>query len=183
MAAATKSAVVYLDCTKKDEKAVFEKFLKDMTPGNGLVLGWYTTERSGITTVTAYGLSTLPADLFISSTFYSGTDHNIAIPSVPDKPELENKMYVAIYISDGDNIQYNQRYMRKLWDQKKNVRGQVPLNWTISPALVDVAPAMMNYYYTTATEKDCFVCGPSGLGRSEERRVGKECRSRWSPYH
>src|SRR5256885_10537944 len=23
----------------------------------------------------------------------------------------------------------------------------------------------------------------SVLGRSEERRVGKECRSRWSPYH
>ena len=24
--------------------------------------------------------------------------------------------------------------------------------------------------------------GP-GIWRSEERRVGKECRSRWSPYH
>ena len=24
-----------------------------------------------------------------------------------------------------------------------------------------------------------YVCD----GRSEERRVGKECRSRWSPYH
>ena len=24
---------------------------------------------------------------------------------------------------------------------------------------------------------------PTPLGRSEERRVGKECRSRWSPYH
>ena len=23
----------------------------------------------------------------------------------------------------------------------------------------------------------------STMGRSEERRVGKECRSRWSPYH
>src|SRR5215813_8231282 len=23
----------------------------------------------------------------------------------------------------------------------------------------------------------------NGSGRSEERRVGKECRSRWSPYH
>ena len=22
-----------------------------------------------------------------------------------------------------------------------------------------------------------------GTNRSEERRVGKECRSRWSPYH
>ena len=25
------------------------------------------------------------------------------------------------------------------------------------------------------------ICG--NIGRSEERRVGKECRSRWSPYH
>ena len=24
---------------------------------------------------------------------------------------------------------------------------------------------------------------PLAGGRSEERRVGKECRSRWSPYH
>src|SRR2546427_775671 len=24
---------------------------------------------------------------------------------------------------------------------------------------------------------------PAGFARSEERRVGKECRSRWSPYH
>ena len=23
----------------------------------------------------------------------------------------------------------------------------------------------------------------AGWSRSEERRVGKECRSRWSPYH
>ena len=23
----------------------------------------------------------------------------------------------------------------------------------------------------------------NGMKRSEERRVGKECRSRWSPYH
>src|SRR5579864_5758046 len=27
-----------------------------------------------------------------------------------------------------------------------------------------------------------LVTGPTG-SRSEERRVGKECRSRWSPYH
>ena len=31
----------------------------------------------------------------------------------------------------------------------------------------------------------CDRCGPVGVPekRSEERRVGKECRSRWSPYH
>ena len=28
-----------------------------------------------------------------------------------------------------------------------------------------------------------FLVIPFTLHRSEERRVGKECRSRWSPYH
>ena len=31
----------------------------------------------------------------------------------------------------------------------------------------------------------CFAAGDTSAvtQRSEERRVGKECRSRWSPYH
>src|ERR1017187_3289427 len=32
------------------------------------------------------------------------------------------------------------------------------------------------------TRLDTSACDP-GINRSEERRVGKECRSRWSPYH
>src|SRR3712207_9520697 len=32
---------------------------------------------------------------------------------------------------------------------------------------------------TTASTKQIMAASP----RSEERRVGKECRSRWSPYH
>ena len=31
--------------------------------------------------------------------------------------------------------------------------------------------------------KQVAVQEPTALLRSEERRVGKECRSRWSPYH
>src|SRR2546429_4138202 len=47
-----------------------------------------------------------------------------------------------------------------------------------------------------STSGDCFKCisdlilfqltsqcSPRNPERSEERRVGKECRSRWSPYH
>src|SRR2546422_11312080 len=29
----------------------------------------------------------------------------------------------------------------------------------------------------------CRACETTCPSRSEERRVGKECRSRWSPYH
>src|SRR2546430_17121464 len=32
-------------------------------------------------------------------------------------------------------------------------------------------------------QQDALVAGRGDLSRSEERRVGKECRSRWSPYH
>jgi len=31
--------------------------------------------------------------------------------------------------------------------------------------------------------RGAFVADGASWGRSEERRVGKECRSRWSPYH
>src|SRR5215467_15621911 len=30
---------------------------------------------------------------------------------------------------------------------------------------------------------DCFGASTKCSARSEERRVGKECRSRWSPHH
>ena len=42
--------------------------------------------------------------------------------------------------------------------------------------------ALGNYtgYRTTAREEVADRCREA---RSEERRVGKECRSRWSPYH
>ena len=30
---------------------------------------------------------------------------------------------------------------------------------------------------------ECGFGRSKNAGRSEERRVGKECRSRWSPYH
>src|SRR5438034_7716012 len=39
---------------------------------------------------------------------------------------------------------------------------------------------------TSATRRSPWKSASTGLGdpeRSEERRVGKECRSRWSPYH
>src|SRR5258707_11956792 len=32
-------------------------------------------------------------------------------------------------------------------------------------------------------ESSILIPSPRKLWRSEERRVGKECRSRWSPYH
>ena len=38
--------------------------------------------------------------------------------------------------------------------------------------------------YLLQMQKDAYTSFlQAGVARSEERRVGKECRSRWSPYH
>ena len=49
-------------------------------------------------------------------------------------------------------------------------------------------PKYKQYLNTTEasavlTGKDENLDDMNGIIRSEERRVGKECRSRWSPYH
>src|SRR2546430_4616159 len=59
------------------------------------------------------------------------------------------------------------------------------------PLLLTVATAVLELDHVTVRPESGFP--PASLGvpvsctvwpaRSEERRVGKECRSRWSPYH
>ena len=52
------------------------------------------------------------------------------------------------------------------------------------PPADDGAPAYSRGGATRNPECDALQVLPeNGSGRSEERRVGKECRSRWSPYH
>jgi len=159
---ASEAAFVWLDPRKKEESIVLRKFLGDMKAGKSIIMGWWVEERSGIGLGASYGISTIPSDFYENATIYAGTSHHIQLPVVPKKPKLGNKIYLAIFLSDGDNVQYCQHAMSKLWDNKS--RGEVPINWTVSPGLADLGPGLLNYYYVTATPNDFFSSGPSGLG-------------------
>lgn len=63
-------------------------------------------------------------------------------------------------MGEGDNIQYCQRRMRQLWDDP--ARGRVPTNWTVSPLLAEIGPALLSHYQRTATANDLLISGPSG---------------------
>ena len=59
----------------------------------------------------------------------------------------------------------------------------------VPPLDLPVSEAIRNFLGVEAMRVDAFtdigmeIRYTSPSSRSEERRVGKECRSRWSPYH
>ena len=50
--------------------------------------------------------------------------------------------------------------------------------------LLLIAAMVMSLMVPLCSSITCrTMASPRPVPRSEERRVGKECRSRWSPYH
>ena len=68
------------------------------------------------------------------------------------REEGEEHHTVCFVMTDGDNIQWilNSFGVSSEW-WGSEYRGYVPITWTISPALIDLAPSVLSYLYRTAT--------------------------------
>ncbi len=75
---------------------------------------------------------------------------------------LENKTYAVLAVGDGDNVDFVAGRMRDLWTSPE--RGTVPIAWSMSPLLADLAPPLLDSYYDTMSPLDRFVAAPSGAG-------------------
>jgi hypothetical protein len=159
---AVKSAVVWLDPGVTADANVFKSFTTNMTPVGGVYLGWWPNESTDLNWIATYGIPVMASDLFDNGSVYGGVASPIAVPPIPPTPPLQNKIYVSMTLSDGDNVQYIQHTMKMNWGSA--ARGTVPIGWTVQPLLADFDPAMMNYFWSTATTNDCLVAGPSGAG-------------------
>lgn len=160
-ATALGAAVIWLDPEKPGESELLNSFLSSMPPGS-CYMGWWPNEGPGIERASTYGISTVASDFCSNLTVHSGMPRTIQVKPIPPKPKLQNKIYVAFVLSDGDNLQYVEHLMRKLWSDPD--RGSVPIGWTLSPAMVDAMPGALNYYYQSATQNDNLISGPSGFG-------------------
>ena len=159
---ATKCATVWLDPGTSQDAALLGQFVSGMTPANGVYIGWWPNEGNGLTWIATYGIPVLASDYFWDASVFSGVPCPINVPPIPPPPPLQNKVYVSLILSDGDNIQYMQHAMKINWEDGN--RGVVPIGWTTSSLSVNMDPAMLNYYWSTATTNDCLISGPSGAG-------------------
>ena len=92
--------------------------------------------------------------------------------------ETGNSAYIPTLIEllhDTDRQEIKQRISRLLAELKH------------SDAIPFLLDAIRNKQYANELHLLVSACWENGMDysnyRSEERRVGKECRSRWSPYH
>ncbi|HXC34941.1 MAG TPA: hypothetical protein VNV43_03650 [Candidatus Acidoferrales bacterium] len=161
---ATKCAVVWLDpsISGSRDASIMSLFLSGMTAVDGVYIGWWPNEGGDLQWIANYGIPVMASDLFDNGTVYGSVTTNISIPVIPPAPPLQNKIYVSVTLSDGDNVQYMQHTMYQNW--QSSARGKVPIGWTVQPLLAEFDPVMLNYYWSTATTNDCLVAGPSGAG-------------------
>jgi hypothetical protein len=164
-AVANRAMVFWLDANAPAERALLEKILRDAGPGTPY-LGWFGNDIEGefaaVELTSRHGVFVVPADWFNNLTVFSGTRLATTVRQASPPPALENKIYLTLTFGEGDNLQYNQHRMRVLWDDP--ARGEIPLNWTSTPLLLDAAPAILDHYRRTATANDLLVSGPSSVG-------------------
>jgi hypothetical protein len=166
-AVALGAVVVWLDPNKPSESSLLNKFL-ELMPAGANYMGWWPEEEPGVSRLSNYGFTTIASDYCTNLTFHSGMPRAINPRPMPAKPALENKIYVAFIISDGDNLQYVEHRMRRFWDDPN--RGAAPIGWTVSPAMVDAMPGALSYFHRSATDNDNLISGPSGYGYTYPNR-------------
>jgi hypothetical protein len=160
-AVALGAAVIWLDPKVAGESELLDRFLETLGPGHAF-MGWWPEEQAGVQRASEHGVATVASDFATNLTLHGGMPRTFEPKVIPPKPRLENKKYVAFMLSDGDNLQFVEHLMRKLWNDP--ARGQVPIGWTVSPAMLDAMPGALAYYAASATPGDALISGPSGWG-------------------
>ena len=146
------------------EYALANKLLGQMNP-HSMVMGWHSyakdKERDHVTLTSSYGLRveglhTLPNLSFSSqvpaSPGFQFKNHHHVQPGKDYTPK--KKIYITCIQTDGLGI--------GAW--LKPGRGEIPYAWEVIMNYSWMAPAMMEFFYSTATPNDYFIGALSGPG-------------------
>ncbi len=141
------------------------------TPHNIPILGWFEAptlveENYFVQSASRHGKTILGGLSIPNISFLSGLSPQGQFTQgrvIPLPPGLaDDGIYVSFTVPDGDNLDFISDKMHEMW--MDDARGSVPVAWSISPVLTQLAPPLLDYYYSTASEIDTFVAGPSGAG-------------------
>ena len=156
----------YQNGTSSKMKEILNSMEKD-----SVLLGWSETTAENVQTAAANncGFTRVASDwalnLTVFAAFYRDSDFSQKLSVNPAAMVTENKHYVTIIMTDGDNIQWTlDDFLRNpsFWNAQS--RGSFHMGFGINNFMYEVAPTVMDYYYksasNTASASDFFVLGP-----------------------
>lgn len=159
------AAAIWLNPSVPEEDTVLRQFLSAMPhDGTGTYMGWWPDEGVGVTRTSEYGVTTIASDFASNLTVFGGTSRAVDVKPLANKPALRNKIYISLILSDGDNLQYLEHRFKTNWLWDNPLRGTIPVGWTVSPAMLDAMPGVLNYLYNSSTPNDNLIGGPTGVG-------------------
>jgi len=132
------------------------------------IFGWHSDrddELAFMLMISANGLRLAPTFLASNFSFHSQLPATVPFKQSylsSEEVELEDKVYLTFTLSDGD--QFALMNTAEVGNWRRAEHGRVPFNWEVQPLLVEIAPALLGYYYRNLTEADMLVAGPSGAG-------------------
>ncbi len=141
------------------------------SPVGGALLGWGNDEFKLVSESSRHGFWVHAADWSLNLSTLTNFSADLKQKTVADTAFVsrENVHTVCFLMTDGDNIQWllNDFATNPQW-YGSPLRGQLPLGWTVSPAMSQLAPTVLSLFYreAAASEKghDYFVASSSGLG-------------------
>ncbi|MBP8130984.1 MAG: hypothetical protein KA184_15505 [Candidatus Hydrogenedentes bacterium] len=148
----------------------------EAAPANIPVLGFWGSgvdpglgEYAGVGLAGEYGKFTVVSDWSSNLSFLSGAqaDLDSAIRQYQDRvncepPDLEPGAVYVCYdvVESGDAPCYLQSRQWGVWQDAR--RGAIPVNWSMGPAILELAPCIAMHYYTEATRNDYIYMAISG---------------------
>jgi hypothetical protein len=139
----------------------FQEVLLRLSPGTAL---YGEVPYALDTAVSRYSLHIIPATAMANLSCYS----LLPAPQAPYQYfahlEAAAPRYLT-FIFDCSDMGFTANELPYLWDDP--ARGTLSLGWALPPALADLAPLLLHYYYGDAYRSgtDQFVLGTSGAGR------------------
>ncbi len=115
------------------------------------------------------GFSFINNDSLSNSTFFASTPNSNGFTQAEsvDRKAVPGKIYASFCITDSNKLTSNQTALRNIL--KTPVRGSTPIGIEINPSLYEIAPPIINWFYTNTGTSSVYIsgsCGYSGINPS-----------------
>jgi hypothetical protein len=128
-------------------------------------------EVNGVALASKYGRPLVCTDHLPNTSVMSAVPHlPFEQETAPPPPLEQDKIYIAMGLSDGDNQNCWMKFMRNYFDDPRF--GEFPFSFGMGPPIADLMPGVAQWYFEKAGPGTEFFADVSGIGYMQPENYG-----------